>query len=256
MKKIISLSACALLLVSCFAMTVLAVDTSGTMSGTGTNGVTIQSIDFSGADVTVLPQGGSTLNSLIDKNKASNVTAFGSEGVVLFMNKKATSAGVYTEFSLTMKLAEETSIGGAVISFYKEYNSMIGLPKDNKVKVEYSNDGTAFFPVGDYTFTGEAVAGTNEVQDASLTFNGVVNATFIRLTFAYGDSPFTTDNKVIWEFVGMTEIELTEGTQTSNPTTSETSQNPTTGDYSIWVSVVAATIAAAGIAVAVLRKER
>lgn len=252
MKKFISLSTCALLLLSCFAMA------SGLLARpvSAAAPVTIQSIEFSGTDIDVLPQGASTLNSLIDGNKASNVTSFGSEGVVLFMNKKATSAGVYTEFSLTLKLAEETSVGGAVISFYKEYNSMIGLPKDNTVKVEYSTDGTAFFPVGDHTFTGEALKDTNEVQDADITFGGVVNASFIRLTFAYGDSPFTTDNKVIWEFIGMTEISLTEGAITSEPLTSDTSQTPSTGTGSIWVSIVAATIAAAGIAVSVIRRNK
>ena len=248
MKKIISAAAVALLIIS------LTAASSNLFLTSAQSSVQIQSITLSGADVEAVPQGGATLNSLIDGDKAANATTFSSPGIVLFKNKKATSAGVYTEFSLTLKLNEETSIGGAVISFYKEYSSMIGLPKGNSIKVEYSRDGTAFLPVGNFTFTGEAVADQNEVQDASITFNGVVNAAFIKLTFAYGDSPFTTDNKVIWEWMGMTEIALTGQNDTSAP--NESQQNPPTGERPIWISVAAATLASAGIVVAIMRMRK
>lgn len=247
MKKIISAAAVALLLIS------LTVASSNLILASAQTDVQIQSITLSGADVEAIPQGGSTLDSLIDGDRAEDAATFSSPGVVLFKNNKATSAGVYTEFSLTLKLNEEASIGGAVISFYKEYSSMIGLPKDNSIKVEYSNDGTAFLPVGSFTFTGEAEAETNEVQDATINFSGVVNASFVRLTFAFGDSPFTADEKVIWEFVGMTEIALTAQTDTSLP---DESQTPDTGDRPIWISVAAATIASAGILVAFMRMRK
>lgn len=246
MKKIISAAAVALLLISLTAA-------SSNLILVSALGVQIQSIALGGADVEAVPQGGATLNSLIDGDRVENATSFSSPGIVLFKNKKATSAGVYTEFTLTLKLNEETSIGGAVISFYKEYNSMIGLTKDNSIKVEYSRDGTAFLPVGNYTFTGEAVADQNEVQDATVKFNGVVNATFIRLTFAYGDSPFTTDNKVMWEWIGLTEVALTAQDNTSVP---DESQTPITGERPIWISVAAATIASAGIVVAFMRMRK
>ena len=247
MKKIISAAAVALLIIT------LTAASSNLILASAQTGVQIQSVTLAGADVDAVPQGGATLNSLIDGNRVQNATTFSTPGVVLFKNNKATSAGVYTEFSLTLQLNEETSLNGAVISFYKEYNSMIGLPKGNSIKVEYSSDGTAFLPVGNFTFTGEAQSGTNEVQDATINFNKTVNAAFIRLTFAYGDSPFTTDNKVVWEWMGITEISLTAGTADVSP--GET-QTPGTGDRPIWISIAAATLASAGIVVAIMRMRK
>ncbi|HBL84857.1 MAG: hypothetical protein A2Y17_10375 [Clostridiales bacterium GWF2_38_85] len=247
MKKLIAILFSAILIISMTTTSIFAQDSAAS----------IQSIQFAGTDVEVVPQGGATLESLIDGDKVSGATSFSTAGVVLFKNTKATEAGVYTEFSLTVQLDEVTSVDSAVISFYKEYNSMIGLPQDNLISVEYSSDGSAYFAIGDITFTGEAVAGTNEVQDANLQFDGAVDAAFLRFTFVYGDSPFTTDNKVMWEWMGLTEISVNAAPVTDvsdlSDTTSDTT--PQTGDSSVWVYIVVAILAVAGISIIAFRRK-
>lgn len=146
------------------------------------------------------------LEVLANGNKASDVTAFDNAEVVLFQNKVCETADTYPTVELILALDDVTSFNTLTLSFYHDYNSMIGLPKDNKITLSYANNLTSFTSLGDYTFTGEATDTTKGVLDAELKLGKVVTAKFVKISFAYGDSPSSFAPKVAWEFIGLTEI--------------------------------------------------
>ena len=249
MKKVLSLMFALIIIVSMV------------MSATAARGdkLKIKSITLdSHPDVEARPQGGEKdLSKLFDGYLVTQATKYATDGIVLFMNKKSTSAGVHTEYTLTIELDEISIIGGLDIAIYHQYMSMIGLSKDNKIKVEKSTDGKVYFPAGTLIFEGNAVAGTSGVLDTSLKFGKAFEAKYLKLIFTYGDSPFTNDSygKVIWEWHGLTEIAVIEGKIISVPDdTSEPEITPKTGDLYI-IFAVAAVVSLAG-AVVVARKPR
>ena len=250
MKKVLSIFFALLLIVS-MATVVNAEDTK----------LKVKSITFpTNADVSEAPRGGTT--ALLIDGDPTTATAHSTNGVVLYMNKKATSAGVYTEFDLVLELEEAAVVGGLIVDFYTEYNSMVGFPKDNTIKIEKSNDGSAYVPAGEVSFEGTLAATDKGVVNKVLPFDEAFEAKFIKLTFAYGDSPFTTDGKVIWEWVGFTEIAVTEGAlseESEAPAESEEpveeSETPDTGDYGYVSFIVIAAVSLAG-AVVVSRRKR
>lgn len=206
------------------------------------------------AEAGMSPRGGSDITALFDGD-ATTATAFDTKGVILFQNKKSTEAGVYTEFSLVVELKEAATVGSIVLDFYKEYMSMIGLPKNNEVAIATSTDGTAFIDRETLTFEGEAVANENGVQNVVLDLTAPVDAKFIKLTFTYGDSTFT--DKPVWEWMAITEVAVVEGTAAPAESTdeSETSETPATGDNGYVALVAIAVVSLAG-AVVVARKNR
>lgn len=250
MKKFLSVFFAVLLVVS-MTTVVTAEDTK----------LAIASIDFpENADVDAIPRSG-TLDLLIDGDSTTAV-AHETAGIVLFMNKKSTSAGVYTEFDIVLELEEAGVVGGLDIDFYVQYMAMIGLPKDNTITVEKSNDGTAFVPAGTLSFEGELTAeSANGVRNEVLMFDEAFEAKFIKLTFAFGDSPFTTDGKVIWEFVAFTEFAVLEGELAAEVSeepveeSEEESETPDTGDNGYISFAVIAVVSLAGAAV-ISRKKR
>ena len=245
MKKVLSLMF-ALILIFSMASSVFATDGDKLT-------VTKISLDQN-ADVAAVPRGATDLSKLWDGDVVKTAAAHSTSGIVLFENKKSTQAGVYTEYTLTVELDKVSTIGGLDIAMYHEWNSMIGLSKDNKIKVEKSNDGTAYLPAETLTFEGEATATTKGVLETSMKFKKAFDAKFLKLTFTYGDSPFTTDGKVIWEWHGLTEIAVIEGTITSTPVETSEPTTPPTGDLYI-IFAVAAFVSLAG-AVVVTRKAR
>ncbi len=181
--------------------------------------VNIKSITFESTEagvVNAVPRGGGDPSALIDGDAVDGATAFATKGVVLFCNTRCTEAGVYPTFSLVLELEKEAVVSGASIALYEESSSMIGVPADGQVTVEYSDDGKDFAWLGDIALgcidsnedwgkgSGPRV---HQVEKCDITFDEVTTK-YIRLTFAYGDSPFD-DAKVIWEWMGLTEIGLT-----------------------------------------------
>ncbi|MBO4500688.1 MAG: hypothetical protein J5760_00495, partial [Clostridia bacterium] len=133
------------------------------------------------------------------------------KGIVLVQNTRCNEAGVYPEYTYTLELKDKDTFDRLKIGFYEYFMAMIGLPKDNSIGVEASEDGSDWTFVGDYEFEGEAlkdeVAGNVYVID----LGKAVTAKYVRLTFAFGDSPFGTaeygnSEKVIWEWHGFTEF--------------------------------------------------
>jgi hypothetical protein len=156
------------------------------------------------ADVAVL--NGRSLRALIDGKVAPSLQTFNNGAVVLFQNKKTATAGTYPTVDLTFTFSENKTINTAKLSFYHEYISMIGLPKDNKVTISYANNYNSFTKLGDYTFEGTAESGKKGVIDAVIPLGQSVTAKYVRLSFQYGDSPFAAQSKPVWEFIGLTEV--------------------------------------------------
>lgn len=206
------------------------------------------------AEAGMAPQGGGDISVLTDGDALTAPTAFATKGIVLFQNKKSTEAGVYTEFSLVIELEESSVVGSVVLDFYKEYNSMIGLPQNNEVAIAKSSDGTAFIDVETLTFEGEAAPTEIAVQNVVLNLTEAVEAKFIKLTFTYGDSPF--EDKPVWEWMGLTEVGVLEGvmSEVSEDVSEDTSETPATGDNGYVALAVIAVVSLAGAAVVANKK--
>ncbi|HAN21849.1 MAG: hypothetical protein A2Y15_06430 [Clostridiales bacterium GWF2_36_10] len=150
------------------------------------------------------------LTVLSDGDKLSTLTTFDNAGVVLFQNKICTTANTYPTVDLVLALADTTDIDTVALSFYQQVAVMVYLPKDLKVTVSYATDPTSFTSLGEFTFTNNNQA--NGVYDAVLSLGETVNAKYIKVSFAFGDSGVTTDGKIIAEWMALTEfgVSLTE----------------------------------------------
>lgn len=211
MKKLLAILLALTLAVSLCAVCVFADDEADDKT------VKAKNITFVSEDgvVNAVPQGGSDLTALIDGDTVAGASAFATKGIVLFQNTHSTTAGEYPEFSLIVELEKTATITGAVISLYEEANSMIGVPANGQVTVSYSDDGE------DYDLLGEVDLGcldsnndwntnarTIQVETCDVNFDEIFSAKFVKFTFAYGDSPFKNDPKVIWEWMGLSEISV------------------------------------------------
>lgn len=211
MKKLLAILLALTLAVSLCAVCVFADDEADDKT------VKAKNITFVSEDgvVNAVPQGGSDLTALIDGDTVAGASAFATKGIVLFQNTHSTTAGEYPEFSLVVELEKTATITGAVISLYEEANSMIGVPANGQVTVSYSDDGE------DYDLLGEVDLGcldsnndwntnarTIQVETCDVNFDEIFSAKFVKFTFAYGDSPFKNDPKVIWEWMGLSEISV------------------------------------------------
>ena len=245
MKKVLSIMFALILIVS-MATTVFAAKG---------DKLTIKAITLDkNVDVEFAAQGGEKdLSKLFDGKLVETASKYDTDGIVLFKNKKSTSAGVYTEYTLTIELDKVSTIGSIDLGIYHQYSAMIGVSKDNKIKVQKSSDGTGFLPVETVTFEGKAEEGKVGVVESTINFKNAFDAKFIKLTFTYGDSPFTTDGKVIWEWHGLTEIAVVEGEKTAETSAPETETPPTSDLYLVFVAVAAVSLVGA---VVVTRKAR
>ena len=129
---------------------------------------------------------------------------FGDAQVVLFMNKTATTAGVYPTVELLLNLGEAKTFNTVDLSFYVEYISMIGLPKDGKVTISYGSDADNLKYLATYTFDGEVKSGDKGVRNVSLVLGTALTAQYVKIDFSYGDSPF--QDKPVWEWIALTEV--------------------------------------------------
>lgn len=211
MKKLLAILLALTLAVSLCAVCVFADDEADD------NTVKAKNITFVSEDgvVNAVPQGGSDLTALIDGDTVAGASAFATKGIVLFQNTHSSTAGEYPEFSLIVELEKTATITGAVISLYEEANSMIGVPANGQVTVSYSDDGEDYDLLGevdlkclDSNNDWNTNARTIQVETCDVNFDEIFSAKFVKFTFAYGDSPFKDDPKVIWEWMGLTEISV------------------------------------------------
>ena len=211
MKKLLAILLALTLAVSLCAVCVFADD-----EADGT--VAAKSITFysEGDVVSALPRGASKdISVLIDGDTVSGASAHSTTGIVLFCNSHATTAGEYPEMSLTVELEKIANVSGATISLYEEPSAMVCTPMDGIVTVEYSEDGTDFSYLGEFEIgctdaCADYAAGSakTQVETCDVDFNTIVNAKFVKFTFAFGPTPWETDGKVIAEFLGFTELSV------------------------------------------------
>lgn len=211
MKKLLAILLALTLAVSLCAVCVFADDEADD------NTVKAKNITFVSEDgvVNAVPQSGSDLTALIDGDTVAGASAFATKGIVLFQNTHSSTAGEYPEFSLIVELEKTATITGAVISLYEEANSMIGVPANGQVTVSYSDDGEDYDLLGevdlkclDSNNDWNTNARTIQVETCDVNFDEIFSAKFVKFTFAYGDSPFKNDPKVIWEWMGLSEISV------------------------------------------------
>lgn len=211
MKKLLAILLALTLAVSLCAVCVFADDEADD------NTVKAKNITFVSEDgvVNAVPQGGSDLTALIDGDTVAGASAFATKGIVLFQNTHSSTAGEYPEFSLVVELEKTATITGALISLYEEANSMIGVPANGQVTVSYSDDGEDYDLLGevdlkclDSNNDWNTNARTIQVETCDVNFDEIFSAKFVKFTFAYGDSPFKNDPKVIWEWMGLSEISV------------------------------------------------
>ena len=249
MKKVLSLVFAFILIVS---MTTTVFAAKG-------DKLTIKEVKFddkANPDVAAAPRGGDKdLKKLWDGDVMKDNKKHDASGVVLFTNKKPTAAGDFNPFTIIIELDKVSTIGGLDIAMFHEQNTMIGLSKDNKIKVEKSTDGTAFFPAEDLTFEGKTEATVAAVLETSMKFKKAFDAKFLRLTFSYDTQPGTpADGKVIYEFLGFTEFAVIEGEKSSEPAPDTEDTTPETSDF--YIVFVAAAVASIAGSVLVTRKAR
>ena len=272
MKKTLAVVLAALLSVACLA-TIGSAATSASLNA-----------DYTGVS---LLEDSDNLSVLFDGDKYEDAGAWGSAEkgrIVAFGNANCTDADSNTDLALIINLGEEKTISSMTVSFYKEYNVMIGYAETNEVTISSSDDGETFTDVDTFNFTSEACTkddGTpntapNGVFDVTFTFDAPVTTSYLQIKIPYAANPGldATGKKPIWEFMAMTEIALTEGepadedssseapvesteapVESSETESSETeSSTPSTGDAGIVAVAAVALIAIAGAAVVIKKR--
>lgn len=287
MKKTLAVLMAALLVAACFATVGSAATPTASLSPDYTN-------------VSLL-EGAGTFDKLFDgDDRKEEALAWGTDNanVVAFKNADCKDAEANATLCLNIDLGEEMTLSGLTISFYKDYNVMIGLGEENTLTVSSSDDGTDYAEVKSFTFTSEALEAKPDnsgvdsskypkagVYDYEFKFDSAITTQYLELKIPYEAShELSTDGKVIWEFIGMTEITFAEGepaddtssepadgtssepaddTSSEAPATSSeapaassapTSSTPPTGDAGFAAIAVVAVVALAGAALIVRKR--
>ncbi|HBL84542.1 MAG: hypothetical protein A2Y17_00935 [Clostridiales bacterium GWF2_38_85] len=162
------------------------------------------------------------LSLLTDGNKVSDAGAWPVTGAVLIQDKVCTDAAINPAVDLVLNLGSAKIVDKVLLNLYHNYDVMIGLPKNNRIILSYSNDGVNYTRLGLYTFEGVAATGTRGTIEATLDIPDV-SAKYIGISYDIGPSPFAT--KVVWEFTSLTEAGIVErlpevvyGTEAPNTT--------------------------------------
>ena len=82
---------------------------------------------------------------------------------------------------------------------------MVGFP-DSAVGISYSDDGKTWTDISGITFDNTLASSDKGTRIVTLSLPESVTATYFKVVFKYHDSPF--QDKVVWEFFGMTEFAL------------------------------------------------
>lgn len=231
MKKIFAFLLTAVMLFAAVAV-VASADGDQTIAGSVYTVITPKSITFDtlgkGEDVVaVKPQGGSTLDALIDGDLSREVTTFNEKGVVLVQNveipalsavadDKVARQEVVPSFGFVLDLGESKKFDAVYMAVFHEIATCIAIPGENEVIIETSSDGKTFVPVGDdgkhyfYAQVGDyAGAGDKGIDERVVPLKKAVSARYVRLSFTFMPVPeggywqyYTT----IYEWCGFTEV--------------------------------------------------
>ena len=127
----------------------------------------------------------------------------GTGDVLLIQNLNPTDASINPTVKLLLKLDAKQAVNVLKLGFYHDKNSMIGLPKDNQIRISVSTDGLNFTALDTYTLTSEAAVGKfgTEVFSAN-----ALNAEALYVMLEYEIGPSGFEGKVVDEFTAMTEF--------------------------------------------------
>ncbi|MGI6715746.1 MAG: LamG-like jellyroll fold domain-containing protein [Eubacteriales bacterium] len=148
-------------------------------------------------------------DDLTDGNKHEEYGNWGNEvqNALVFQNPDPKTQNGTIE--LVYNLGTAGDYNRFVLSFYRDYAVMIGIP--GSVFLEYSANGVNWTSLGSYTLTDQgATTATNGVIDLVCDFEKV-NAKYFKIYFQFGDDRWVygdnpTDGKIYFEFVALTEI--------------------------------------------------
>ncbi len=163
-------------------------------------------IEFNEEEVKYHKTEDATVAGLSDGNWAEGATSFGDAGVYLIQNLVATDTTKNPAINFIWKYAEATQINTVKLGLYAEYMSMVGYP-GKEVKIYTSDDGITWSEaiVADL---GVEQIGNKQLGTAiaTITLDEAVTAQYIKVSVNFEASPFA--DKVVWEFMGFTEVEL------------------------------------------------
>ena len=244
MKKALSLLLAAILAAACFATVGAAADAAVTLNNTDSPGVKVLDTNL---DLSVLTDGdkGESLKGIAwadtDKTK-----------IIAFQNENCAVKDSTTTLCLVLDLGAEKTLDSITVTFYKEYNVMIGLGVENTMIVSSSKDGKTFDKLGEYDFTAEPSRDTDGIkanpaaigalQDETFAFDKPVTARYFELRIHY---EFNYENA--------TDAASADTPAASAAPADDSSQTPVTGDAGAAALVV---IAAAALAGALLLRRR
>lgn len=135
--------------------------------------------------------------------EAAGAWGTGTGDVLLIQNLNPTDASINPTVKLLLKLDAKQAVNVLKLGFYHDKNSMIGLPKDNQIRISVSTDGLNFTALDTYTLTSEAAVGKfgTEVFSAN-----ALNAEALYVMLEYEIGPSGFEGKVVDEFTAMTEF--------------------------------------------------
>ncbi len=138
-------------------------------------------------------------------------------GIYPFMNKVCKDGSVHPEINLIYNFGEATKVNTIELGVYSSYNVMIGYPS-SLIYVYTSEDGVEWSEGTEAYLDLDIPAIGNEGSvSTTLTLAETINAQFVKVVLSFPDSPF--EDKVVWEFVGLTEIAFDYIPVTSNVVT-------------------------------------
>ena len=135
--------------------------------------------------------------------EAAGAWGTGTDDVLLIQNLNPTDASINPTVRLLLKLDSKQAINTLKFGFYHDKNSMIGLPKDNQVRVSVSENGLDFTALDTYTLTSTAAVGSFGTEILSKSASNT-EALYVMLEYEIGPSGFA--DKVVYEFTAMTEF--------------------------------------------------
>ncbi len=209
--------------------------------------------------VTLVPQSGATIESLIDGDAVADSTHFNQEGIVLVrndyikpayevnMSKAEQSLDSIPTFSFALEYDDEVTFDALYIAFMHEINDCIATPGNNQVLLEYSDNGNEWHYADIYFYRPDLPQYTGKqdgtVEEHIVPIGKEISAKYIRMTFDFKVVPETTPSDFwtyytnVYEWCGFTELGVAAYESGDEPRvmTQEESVAPDVKVEGIWV---------------------
>ena len=246
MKKTLAILLAMTMAFSAVALAVAA-DFDVTLDGTKYTVIQPESIEFvpmvkdEANGVSNVPQGGCTLDALIDGDVVRGATAFGTKGIVLIKNEyigaNAVTGSVAAEqdpelvpdFAFSLDLGSVKEFDTAYFMVYHQIQACIAIPADKKVIVEVSEDSNVWVPVGidgefymnvDVDDYDQDAPEDAETVECAVYLGEEVSARYVRYTFTFMPVPeagYWEYYTNIHEWIGFTEVGVALWTDGEEP---------------------------------------